>query len=310
MAGGKGERLKPLTLETPKPLIKILGKPILQYNIELLANQGISKIILSTGYLHEKIENFFKNGEDFGVEITYSVENQPLGTGGALKNCKEKLDERFVMLNGDYIANYDFKKTNKFHEKSNAGATLQLVEVEDITGFGVAKLNKGKIIEFMEKPTKENAPSKLINAGAYIIEKWAVHIGGGVNYRFGLYDWIMIKDNHIDHAGGIKIAITRTHEYLKKHNLNLNITIETRNLKEVQEVLEIGGIHQIMFDNMDYDTMREAVKMVNKRYITEASGNITLENARKKAETGVDFISMGMLTHSVKSMDISLKAFE
>lgn len=146
--------------------------------------------------------------------------------------------------------------------------------------------------------------------GLRIIEKWAVHIGGGVNYRFGLYDWIMIKDNHIDHAGGIKIAITRTHEYLKKHNLNLNITIETRNLKEVQEVLEIGGIHQIMFDNMDYDTMREAVKMVNKRYITEASGNITLENARKKAETGVDFISMGMLTHSVKSMDISLKAFE
>ncbi|MEM4390637.1 MAG: nucleotidyltransferase family protein [Candidatus Diapherotrites archaeon] len=176
LAGGKGERLKPLTLETPKPLIKILGKPILQYNIELLANQGISKIILSTGYLHEKIENFFKNGEDFGVEITYSVENQPLGTGGALKNCKEKLDERFVMLNGDNIANYDFKKTNKFHEKSNAGATLQLVEVEDITGFGVAKLNKGKIIEFMEKPTKENAPSKLINAGAYIIEKWAVEL--------------------------------------------------------------------------------------------------------------------------------------
>jgi nicotinate-nucleotide pyrophosphorylase (carboxylating) len=144
--------------------------------------------------------------------------------------------------------------------------------------------------------------------GLRILEKWAVHIGGGVNYRFGLYDWVMIKDNHIDHAGGIKIAITRVHEYLKKQGLNLNITVETRNLTEVQEVLEIGGIHQIMFDNMDYDMMREAVKMVNKRYITEASGNITLENARKKAETGVDFISMGMLTHSVKSMDISLKA--
>lgn len=144
--------------------------------------------------------------------------------------------------------------------------------------------------------------------GLRILEKWAVHIGGGVNYRFGLYDWIMIKDNHIDHAGGIKTAITRTHEYLKKHGLNLNITVETRTLTEVQEALEIGGIHQIMFDNMDYDMMREAVKMVNKRYITEASGNITLENARKKAETGVDFISMGMLTHSVKSMDISLKA--
>ncbi len=174
LAGGKGERLRPLTLETPKPLIKVAGKTILEYNIEMLARQGITRIILSTGYLHEKIERFFSDGKDFGVQIYYSFESQPLGTGGALKNCKESLDDRFVMINGDNIANYDLRKANKVHERLKAGATLQLVEVEDITGFGVARLNKGKIIEFLEKPSKENAPSKLINAGAYIIEKWAV----------------------------------------------------------------------------------------------------------------------------------------
>lgn len=172
---------------------------------------------------------------------------------------------------------------------------------------GIATVTHRVVQELQGLPTRV-LDTRKTTPGLRVLEKWAVHIGGGVNYRFGLYDWIMIKDNHVDHAGGIKTAITRTHEYLRKHGLNLNITVETRNLKEVQEVLETGGIHQIMFDNMEYDMMREAVKMVNKRYITEASGNITLENARKKAETGVDYISMGMLTHSVKSMDISLKA--
>lgn len=172
---------------------------------------------------------------------------------------------------------------------------------------GIATITH-KVVQELEGLSTRVLDTRKTTPGLRILEKWAVQIGGGVNYRFGLYDWIMIKDNHIDHAGGIKIALTRAHEYLKKHNLNLNITVETRNLNEVEEVLSIGGVKQIMFDNMDYDMMKEAVKMVNKRYYTEASGNITLENARKKAETGVDFISMGMLTHSVKSMDISLKA--
>lgn len=172
---------------------------------------------------------------------------------------------------------------------------------------GIATLTH-KVVQELSGLSTRVLDTRKTTPGLRILEKWAVQIGGGVNYRFGLYDWIMIKDNHIDHAGGVKIAINRAKEYLRKHGLTLNITVETRNLSEVAEVLEIGGIHQIMFDNMDYDMMREAVKMVNKRYLTEASGNITLENARKKAETGVDFISMGMLTHSVKSMDISLKA--
>ena len=141
-----------------------------------------------------------------------------------------------------------------------------------------------------------------------LMEKWAVHIGGGVNHRFALYDMVMLKDNHVDFAGGIRPAIERTKAYLKANNLNLKIEVETRNLKEVEEVLEVGGIDYIMLDNMDYATMRTAVQMIGGLFSTEASGGITEENLLEVAECGVDFISMGALTHSVKSMDISLKA--
>lgn len=141
-----------------------------------------------------------------------------------------------------------------------------------------------------------------------LLEKWAVHIGGGVNHRFALYDMVMLKDNHVDFAGGIRQAIDRTKAYLDANNLNLKIEIETRNLKEVEEVLLVGGIDYIMLDNMDYATMKTAVKMIDGRFSTEASGGITEENLAEVAECGVDFISMGALTHSVNSMDISLKA--
>lgn len=141
-----------------------------------------------------------------------------------------------------------------------------------------------------------------------LLEKWAVHIGGGVNHRFALYDMVMLKDNHVDFAGGVRQAIDRTKTYLDANKLNLKIEVETRNLKEVEEVLEVGGVDFIMLDNMDYETMKTAVKMIDGRFSTEASGGITEENLAEVAECGVDFISMGALTHSVKSMDISLKA--
>lgn len=140
------------------------------------------------------------------------------------------------------------------------------------------------------------------------IEKWAVKIGGGENHRFGLYDMIMIKDNHHDYAGGIEPAIKRAQAYLKEKNLDLKIEVETRNLDEVKEVLRVGGIHRIMLDNMSPELMKEAVELIAGKYETEASGNIVFENLREKALSGVDFLSMGALTHSVKSMDISLKA--
>ena len=142
-----------------------------------------------------------------------------------------------------------------------------------------------------------------------LMEKWAVHIGGGVNHRFALYDMVMLKDNHVDFAGGIEQAITRTKKYLDENGLHLKIEVETRNLDEVKQVLAVGGIDYIMLDNMDYATMREAVQLIGGRYSTEASGGITEETVAAVAECGVDYISMGALTHSVSSLDISLKAF-
>ncbi len=139
-------------------------------------------------------------------------------------------------------------------------------------------------------------------------EKEAVRIGGGVNHRMGLYDMIMIKDNHVDFAGGIGKAIKATKEYLEENKKNLKIEIEVRNLKELREVMETRGIDRIMFDNFSIANMKDAVGIVDGKYETEASGGITEETLREVAETGVDFISVGALTHQVRSLDLSLKA--
>lgn len=139
------------------------------------------------------------------------------------------------------------------------------------------------------------------------LEKWAVRIGGCHNYRDGLYDWIMIKDNHVDASGGIKNAIQRVHKYQKDNNMNLGITVEVRNLVELHEVLETGGVTRIMLDNFEVTLLKEAVCTVNKRFETEASGGITLQTVREIAETGVDYISVGALTHSAGILDLSLK---
>jgi nicotinate-nucleotide pyrophosphorylase (carboxylating) len=141
-----------------------------------------------------------------------------------------------------------------------------------------------------------------------IFEKMAVRAGGGTNHRFGLYDMIMIKDNHIDFAGGIRQAIEKVQHYLATYHLDLKIEIETRNFQELQEVLSTGGVHRIMLDNFTPDDLQKALKMIDGRYETEASGGITLSTIRRYAETGVDFISVGALTHQIKSLDISLKA--
>ncbi|OWY21623.1 nicotinate-nucleotide diphosphorylase (carboxylating) [Sphingobacteriales bacterium UPWRP_1] len=144
--------------------------------------------------------------------------------------------------------------------------------------------------------------------GFRYFEKWAVRIGGGHNHRMGLYDMIMIKDNHHDYCGGIVNAIHQTQQYLQRTGLNLQVEIEVRNLHELQQVLETGGVNRIMFDNFDVPTTRRAVEMVNGRFETESSGGIDLTTIRGYAETGVDFISVGALTHSYQSLDISLKA--
>jgi nicotinate-nucleotide pyrophosphorylase (carboxylating) len=141
-----------------------------------------------------------------------------------------------------------------------------------------------------------------------LAEKWAVEIGGGQNHRFGLFDMIMLKDNHNDFAGGITASVTATKHYLKENNLNLRIEVETRNLEEVKEAIEVGGVDVVMLDNMGVEDMKKAVSFIGDRCQTEASGGITEETIVPIAETGVNFISVGALTHSYKSLDISLKA--
>ena len=144
--------------------------------------------------------------------------------------------------------------------------------------------------------------------GMRILEKMAVKIGGGVNHRIGLFDMILLKDNHVDFAGGIEKAITRAREYCRAKGKDLKIEIEVRNLDELQQVLEVGGIDRIMFDNFTPELTRKAVEMVGGRYETESSGGITFDTLRDYAECGVDFISVGALTHSVKGLDMSFKA--
>jgi nicotinate-nucleotide pyrophosphorylase (carboxylating) len=170
-----------------------------------------------------------------------------------------------------------------------------------VTTHGMNLLIKGTNTRLLD--TRKTTPNFRM------AEKWAVAIGGGVNHRFGLYDMVMLKDNHIDMAGGVKAAITSTVDYLTKNNLDLKIEVEVRSLKELEDVLETGHVHRVMLDNMLPSDIKRAITMIDGRFETEASGGITESNIQEMAETGVDFISVGALTHSYKSLDMSLKAF-
>ena len=144
--------------------------------------------------------------------------------------------------------------------------------------------------------------------GFRVAEKWAVTIGGGENHRFALYDMVMLKDNHIDFAGGITLAIAKTQTYLKENNLDLKIIVEARNLAEIEEILKSEGVHRILIDNFNYEDTRTAVALIGDKCQTESSGNINEDTMRFYAECGVNYISSGALTHSVYNMDLSLKA--
>lgn len=171
---------------------------------------------------------------------------------------------------------------------------------------GIATLSSRFAFEVGDLPVKVLDTRKTTPLIRFL-EKWAVKIGGCENYRWGLYDWMMIKDNHVDAAGGVKQAIERAHAYQKEKGLNLGITLEVRNLVEVEEALEIGGITRIMFDNFELPILHEAVAIVNGRFETEASGGITLFNVRKYALSGVNYVSAGALTHSANPIDLSFK---
>ncbi len=172
---------------------------------------------------------------------------------------------------------------------------------------GIATVTR-QIVDMLAGTNTKVLDTRKTTPGLRYLEKWAVRIGGGVNHRFGLYDMILIKDNHVDYSGGIRRAIENTHEYVKTLNKKLAIEIEVRNFDELEQVLQTGGVDRILLDNFNFADLKTAVNMVEGRYITEASGGITVENAREYANCGVDYISIGALTHSVKCLDLSLKA--
>ncbi|UKT62434.1 carboxylating nicotinate-nucleotide diphosphorylase [Pedobacter mucosus] len=166
-----------------------------------------------------------------------------------------------------------------------------------------------RIVSILKDTKTKILDTRKTTPGLRYLEKWAVRIGGGVNHRIGLYDMILIKDNHVDYAGGIAKAINAAQTYLKENNKQLQIEIEVRNLEELSQVLEIGGVDRIMLDNFNFENLKSAVSLIDGKFVTEASGGITEDNVLDYAACGVDFISMGALTHSVKSLDMSLKAY-
>lgn len=165
-------------------------------------------------------------------------------------------------------------------------------------------------VDLLEGTKTKVLDTRKTTPGIRALEKWAVKIGGGENHRFALYDMIMIKDNHIDFAGGVTKAIQKTKSYLVEHNLELKIIVEARDLKEIREILKHEGIYRILIDNFSFEDTRKAVELINGKCLTESSGGINEQTIRQYAECGVDYISTGAITHSVYNMDLSLKAVE
>ena len=172
---------------------------------------------------------------------------------------------------------------------------------------GIATVTN-KYVERLKGTHTRVLDTRKTTPGLRMLEKQAVKIGGGVNHRIGLFDMILLKDNHVDFSGGIENAIDRCHAYLKEKGLDLKIEIEVRNFDELQQVLDHGGVDRIMLDNFSVENTRKAVELIDGKYETESSGGITIDTLRDYAEAGVDFISVGALTHSVKGLDMSFKA--
>jgi mannose-1-phosphate guanylyltransferase len=170
LAGGIGSRLRPLTDNTPKPLLPIQGRSILEYNIELVKKYGVKKVVLAVGHLAENIKTYFDSHPVPEVKIVYSIEEVPRGTAGAVKLAEKYFSKTFIMMNGDELKDVDVKKVLETHKKNHALATIALTRVTDVSQFGVVELDGEKIVRFVEKPSKADAPSDLINSGFYILE--------------------------------------------------------------------------------------------------------------------------------------------
>ena len=237
-----------------------------------------------------------ENGIISGIEIAKEIFKTYDDSIEFIANLKDgekvKIDDIAFTVNGSSRTLLTIERlVLNVMQRMSAISTLTDKFVQELKGF------KTKVLD-----TRKTTPLNRF------LEKQAVKIGGGNNHRFGLYDMIMLKDNHIDFAGGIKEAILKANNYLETENLKLKIEIEIRNLQELKEVLKHGGVDRIMLDNFTFKDLKLGVALINGKFETEASGGITLKNIKDYAMCGVDYISVGALTHSVKNMDLSLKA--
>ncbi|RTE53149.1 carboxylating nicotinate-nucleotide diphosphorylase [Arenibacter aquaticus] len=194
-----------------------------------------------------------------------------------------------------------------------SGSSQSILKAERLVLNGMQRMSAiatktNYFVKLLEGTQTKILDTRKTTPGIRALEKWAVKIGGGENHRFALYDMVMLKDNHIDFAGGITKAIEKTQNYLEENSLDLKIIVEARNLEEVKTILKSDGIYRILLDNFSFEDTRKAVKLIGDRCLTESSGGINEETIRKYAECGVNFISSGALTHSIYNMDLSLKA--
>ncbi len=237
-------------------------------------------------------------------------ENGILAGVDVAKRIFEKVDSsikvKLLLKDGDLISQGDIALTLEGPIRGMLrGERLALNLMQRMSGIATVTHNYVSIIAHTKTrllDTRKTTPNLRP------FEKYAVTVGGGMNHRMGLYDMIMLKDNHVDFAGGVKQAIEKAQAYITENGLDIPIEIETRNLDELAQVLEVGGVQRVMFDNYSVEKTIKAVAMVNGRIETESSGGINEKTIRAYAETGVDFVSVGALTHSVKSLDLSLKA--
>lgn len=197
-----------------------------------------------------------------------------------------------------------------FHVSGSSQSILksERVVLNTMQRMSAIATKTNSFVKLLEGTNTKILDTRKTTPGFRVAEKWAVTIGGGENHRFALYDMVMLKDNHIDFAGGIALAIAKTQAYLKENNLDLKIIVEARDLKEIEEILKTEGVHRILIDNFNYEDTRTAVALIGNKCQTESSGNINEETMRHYAECGVNYISSGALTHSIYNMDLSLKA--
>ena len=231
-----------------------------------------------------------------GIEIGVSI----------FKKVDTKLLVTVLLSDGTSVKQNDIAMTVEGSRQSILKAERLVLNVMQRMS-GIATYTN-KIVQLIDGTKTKVLDTRKTTPLFRTLEKQAVKIGGGENHRFGLYDMIMLKDNHIDYAGGIKAAVTKTKEYLNSTGRDLKIEVEARDLNEVKEILAIGGIDRIMLDNFNYSDTKTAVEIIGNTCETESSGGITIDTIRAYAECGVDYISVGALTHSIKSLDISLKA--